>query len=180
MSSEHKIHVELIHHLLEACVHIVLDIRVRRMLCNGLRGLVVCHDQPVILTRILRNSGIHSRTEVLHHCLCLGVIFCSAGNAGISCILLVISARIRPGVQSDEQHIVIEIIIVAFCLHLTALCEIILSLRIGRHAVGLRVIGNFICCRLDIVSMALACPVILTAERGLYLFQHAVLIHACH
>ena len=28
--------------------------------------------------------------------------------------------------------------------------------------------------------MALACPIVLPAECGLYLFQNAVLIHSCH
>ena len=74
MSAEDKIHVKLIHHLLKSRVHIILNIRIRRMFCDCLRRFVMRYDQPVILARILGNRRIHGHPEVLHHCLCLGIV----------------------------------------------------------------------------------------------------------
>ena len=180
VSAQDKIYVKLVHHLFEARVHVVLNVRVRRMLGHGLGGFVMRYDQPLILARVFADGCVHGGAEVVHHGLSLGVIFGCAGHTGVSCILLIIPSRISACVQGDEEHIVIEIIVVSLCLHLPALCKVILSLCVWSYAVRLGAVCDLIRRRLDIVAVALACAVVLSPERGLYLGERAVLIHACH
>ena len=180
MSAENKIHVKLIHHLFKACVHIVLDIRICRVLCHCLCGFMMRHDQPVILSCILACRRSHCCTEVLDHCLSFGIFLSRARNTCISCILFIIAARICTGVQRHKKYIIIKIIIISFCLHLAALCEVILSFRVRRHSVGLRIVRDLIRCCLDIISMTLACPVVLSAECCFDLLQLTVIVDALH
>ena len=180
MPAEHEIHVKLIHHLLKAGVHIVLNIRICRVLCHCLCGFMVRHDQPVILSCIFACRRAHRCPEVLDHCLGFGIILFRTRNTRISRILLIIAARICAGVQRHKKYIIIKIIIISFCLHLAALCKIILSIPVRRHAVGLRMIRDLIRRCLDIISMALACPVVLSAECGFHLHQLTVLIDTFH
>src|SRR5699024_7372489 len=152
----------------------------RRMLGHGLGGFVVGHDQPLILARVFADGCVHGGAEVVHHGLGLGVIFGCAGHTGVSCILRIVPSRIGACVQGDEEDIVIEIIVVALCLHLPALRKVILSLFIWSYAVGLGVVCNLVCCSLDIVAVALARAAVLSPEGGLYLGERAVLVHARH
>ena len=172
VAAQHEVHALVCHQLLEARVHIVLNVGVGGVLGHRLGGLVVGDNDPVVLAGVIRLGCVDGFAEVGHDTN--GFIFCFSADHHVRVVFPlqgIVAAGIGAGVQSDKQDVVVEVIVVAPGLHLPAFSKIVIAISVWRYAVGVFIRFNFICGCLNIVAVALTGAAVLSPEGSLDLLQ---------
>ena len=131
MTAEYKINVEIIHQLFKACVNIILYIRVSSMLRYSLSRFMVRYHYPVILSAVFGRRCAESLSEVFDYAA--RFIFCICTHYHrwvVLTVKVIVAARIRACIQCHEKDVIIKIVIISFCFHLTAFRIIILAVPV--------------------------------------------------